>query len=138
MGGLGTSQIASGGLGLVLNCNRELGVFLSGSSRAVPPLKLRWGTWCSCREVVGNLELQPGTQSSSGFGGNSGFISCCSVGSRVTLRGVVGDAVCSPVVMGLSIELSRGQLVSAGMCRMARLAAMRGWLLTSSGMIFFS
>ena len=73
------------------------------------------------------------------FGGNSGFILCCSVGPRITLELWWGMQCASPVVVELSLELSSGQLVSSrdvqdGSC----LAAMCGWLLTSSGMDFFS
>ena len=64
---------------------------------------------------------------------------CYRVGPRVTLELWWGMPCASPVVVGLSLELSRWQLVSSrdvqdGSC----LVAMCGWLLTSSGMDFFS
>ena len=53
------------------------------------------------------------------FGGNSGFISCCSTGPRVTLGLWWGIQCAYPVAVGLSLELSRGNSSLAGMCRMA-------------------
>ena len=47
------------------------------------------------------------------FGGNSGFILCCSVGPRITLELWWGMQCASPVVVELSLELSSGQLVSS-------------------------
>ena len=111
---MGPSQIASGRFGLVLNCNRELGVPLEWQQQSCTSSQVEVGNLVFLSRCGGKLGVAArDSELLWSFGGNSGFISCCSVGSRVALELWWGMQCASPVVVGLSIELTRGQLVSS-------------------------
>ena len=117
---MGPSQIASGGLGLVLNCDRELRVPHEWQQQSRTSSEVEAGNLVFLLRCGGKLGIATRDLDLLwSFGRNSGFISYCSMGPRVTLELWWGMQCDSPVVVRLSLELSRSNSSLAGMCRMA-------------------